>query len=81
MEMVRSLWGGTLPPFDSLDALNELHGALVMGLWNRLSKHREQSAPFRLTRIDVSATREGLAHRFVAASKVLGQEGFGHGVE
>jgi hypothetical protein len=61
MEMVKSLWGGELPPFDSLDALNELLGVLVMGLWNRLSKHQERSAPFRLTRIDAPATREGLA--------------------
>jgi len=61
MEMVKSLWGGELPPFDSLDALNELFGVLVMGLWNRLCKHQERSAPFRLTRIDAPATREGLA--------------------
>lgn len=61
MEMVKSLWGGELPPFDSLDALNELLGVLVMGLWNRLSKHQERSAPFRLTRLDAPASREGLA--------------------
>ena len=61
MEMVKALWGGTLPPFDSLEATNELIGALVMGLWNRLTRHQERTAPFRLTRIEVPATREGMA--------------------
>jgi hypothetical protein len=37
IKMVESLWGGTLPPFDTLDAANQLIGALVMGLWNRLT--------------------------------------------
>lgn len=60
METVSALWGGELPAFDTLDAANELIGALVMGLWNRLSRHQERSAPFRLTRIDVSVTRERL---------------------
>ena len=59
IKMVESLWGGALPAFDNLDAANELIGALVMGLWNRLTGHQERSTPFRLTRIDVPATREG----------------------
>jgi hypothetical protein len=33
----------------------------VMRLWNRLVRHQERDAPFRLTRVDVPATREGLA--------------------
>ena len=32
METVSALWGGELPAFDTLDAANELIGALVMGL-------------------------------------------------
>jgi hypothetical protein len=60
IKMVEALWGGELPTFESLDAANELIGALVMGLWNRLTRHQERSAPFRLTRIEVSATREEL---------------------
>jgi hypothetical protein len=32
-------------------------GALVMGLWNRLTRHQDRSAPFRLTRIQIEATR------------------------
>ena len=60
METVSALWGSELPAFDTLDAANELIGALVMGLWNRLSRHQERSAQFRLTRIEVPVTREGL---------------------
>jgi hypothetical protein len=64
IETVRGLWGGELPPFDDINAANELIGALVMGLWNRLTRHQERSAPFRLLRFDVPETSEGL-HRFV----------------
>ncbi|MCA7118281.1 MAG: hypothetical protein LGL72_02470 [Acidibrevibacterium sp.] len=61
MEMVKALWGGELPTFESIDDANELIGALVMGLWNRLTRHQERSAPFRLMRMEVPATRDGLA--------------------
>ena len=61
VEMLKALWGGALPPFDNLDAANELMAGLVMGLWNRPTPHQERSAPFRLMRLDVLATRDGLA--------------------
>ena len=61
IKMVEALWGGALPTFDSIDEANELIGALVMGLWNRLTRHQERSVPFRLTRVEVPATREGMA--------------------
>jgi hypothetical protein len=32
LKVVEDLWGGELPAFDSIDAANELIGALVMGL-------------------------------------------------
>jgi hypothetical protein len=64
IETVRGLWGGELPQFDDINAANELIGALVMGLWNRLTRHQERSAPFRLLRFDVPETAAGL-HRFV----------------
>lgn len=49
-----------MPTFDSIDEANELIGALVMGLWNRLTRHQDRSAPFRLTRLDVPVTRDGM---------------------
>jgi len=61
IKMVEGLWGGELPDFGSINAANELIGALIMGLWNRITRHQERSTPFRLTRPDVAATREGLA--------------------
>jgi hypothetical protein len=62
LDTVKALWGGELPEFDSLDAVNELLAVLVMGLWNRLTRHQERSAPFRLVRVEIPETREGLVH-------------------
>jgi len=39
-KMVEALWGSTLPAFDNLGAASELIGALIMGLWNRLTRHQ-----------------------------------------
>ncbi len=61
IRMVEALWGGELPTFDNIDDANGLIGALVMGLWNRLTRHQERSMPFRLTRGEVSMTRAGMA--------------------
>jgi hypothetical protein len=50
MGVIQSLWGGELPPCDSMDDLNELLEALVNGLWN----------PLRLVKMAVEPTPEGL---------------------
>lgn len=55
-QLVKNFWGGELPPFDSLDDLNELVGVLINGLWNDLTKHQKRGAPFRLVRITANAT-------------------------
>jgi citrate lyase beta subunit len=60
-KVVQDLWGGELPPLDTIDDANELIGALVMGLWNRLTLHQDRALPFRLLRIDTAPTRGGLA--------------------
>src|SRR3990172_877 len=60
IETVKGLWSGELPEFDTIDAANELIGALVMGLWNRLTRHQDRGAPFRLTRTNIPETRDGL---------------------
>lgn len=60
LETVKGLWGGELPEFENLAAANELLGALVMGLWNRLTGHQDRRAPFRLVRFEVPPTREGV---------------------
>ena len=61
IKTVEGLWGGELPDLGSIEAANELIGALIMGLWNRLTRHQERNTPFRLTRPEVAASREGLA--------------------
>jgi hypothetical protein len=62
METIKQLWGGELPEFDSMEAVNELLNGLMAGLWNRLTAHQSSRNPFRLLRFDVAQTREGLAH-------------------
>jgi hypothetical protein len=59
--VVKNLWGGELPEFESLDAVNELIGVLVNGLWNSLTRHQKRSEPFRLVPPTVQETRVGLA--------------------
>lgn len=59
--VVKNLWGGELPEFESLEAVNELIGVLVNGLWNSLTRHQKRSEPFRLVRTTVPETRAGLA--------------------
>ena len=62
IKVVQNLWGGELPAFDAIDEANELIGALVMGLWNRLTRHQERSSPFRLLRMQAAPlTRASLA--------------------
>lgn len=60
IDMIKRLWGGELPAFDTMDDLNGLFEVLIMGLWNQLTRHQERSASFRLTRFNTVATREGL---------------------
>ena len=61
MRIVRGLWGGELPVFDTMDEVNELIGALVNGLWNSLTKHQKRSEPFRLVRLIAEPTPQNLA--------------------
>ena len=61
LRVVEDLWGDELPPFDTIDQANELIGALVMGLWNRMTRHQDRASPFRLLRTETAPTREGLA--------------------
>lgn len=61
LDTVKALWGAELPEFDSLDGINELLRILVMGLWNQVARHQDRNVPFRLTRVDIPETREGLS--------------------
>lgn len=68
LQVIKDLWGGELPPFDSIEEVNVLLDALVQGLWNDLTAHQKRSQPFRLTRMPVESTlanlgRYGLVRR------------------
>jgi hypothetical protein len=58
--IVKDLWGGEFTPLAAIHE-GELIGALVLGLWNRLLVHEDQSSPFRLWRMKPAPTGAGLA--------------------
>jgi hypothetical protein len=60
VQVVKDLWGGELPVFDSLDDVNELLGALIKGLWNELTRHQEPNEPFRLAPVPMEPSAENL---------------------
>lgn len=78
ISVVKSLWGGELPEFESLDAVNELIGVLINGLWNSLTRHQKRSDPFRLVRPTVTPTRDGLAQFALIRQQEI--EGFFEGL-
>src|SRR3954462_3943273 len=78
MQTVRELWGGELPEFSDMDAVNELIEALVMGLWNRLTRHQDRAVPFRLVRVALPGTQEGLHALSLIRWEEI--EGFVHGL-
>jgi hypothetical protein len=78
LDTVKELWGGELPEFPDIDAANELIGALVMGLWNRLTQHQDRGTPFRLVRVAQPDTQEGLHRLTLIRSQEI--DGFVHGL-
>lgn len=61
MKVLATIWDGTLPAFPSIDAVNELLGALINGLWNELTMHQDETQPYRLMPMPARATRQSLA--------------------
>lgn len=73
MQIVAGLWDGELPAFDSTEEANELLAALVMGLWNRLSKHQQRKNPFHLKRLrQPQDARRLAAHAQVRVEELRG---------
>jgi hypothetical protein len=70
--------GGEFPVFESLDAVNELVGALINGLWNSLTRHQKRSEPFRLIRPSVPGTQAGLVELTLIRRQEL--DGFTEGL-
>ena len=78
LDTVKALWGGELPELQDIEAINELFGALVTGLWNRLTSHQDRRNPFRLMRFELEPTREGVAR--IARVRQQELEGFVEGL-
>ncbi len=60
LQIVKDLWDGELPVFDSIDEVNELLDALIQGLWNDLTKHQKRGQPFRLIRMPMEPSAVNL---------------------
>ncbi len=78
IKAVQDLWGGILPPFDTVDEENKLFGALGMGLWIRLSRHQERALPFRLSPLETTPSRASLAELALMRRQEL--DGFSEGL-
>jgi len=59
VQTVKDLWGGELPEFDDIDAVNLLFQDM-MSLWNNLAKHQSRSKPFKLSREVAGATEDDI---------------------
>ena len=73
VQTIKSLWGGDLPEFDDMVAVNELFEAL-MSLWNALAKHQSGTNPYRLARMAVTPDPDDL--RRVCRTRTEELEGF-----
>jgi hypothetical protein len=77
IEVFKNLWGGKLPEFDDMDAVNELFQSL-MSLWNHLTRHQSRSKPFRLSRVTVGSSPDNL--RRLCQTRTEEIEGFAEGM-
>jgi hypothetical protein len=57
---IQTLWDGHAPDFASMAAANEFMQVLVMGLWNRLTKHFGSDDPFALIDNQPEPTEKGI---------------------
>jgi hypothetical protein len=78
LQVVKNLWGGTLPEFESIEDLNRLIDALINGLWNALTIHQKRSEPFRLVKVPVEPSVENLARLTLVRRQEL--DGFVEGL-
>lgn len=67
---IKTLWGGQLPSFTTVEAANELMQVLAMGLWNQLTAHVKSAGPFELSESAPELTEKSLK----AAAKIRYEE-------
>ena len=73
IKTIERLWGGEMPVFDNVGAVNELFETM-MNLWNELTKHQSGVKPVRLARMAAKTDREGL--RLFCQTRTEELEGF-----
>ena len=73
VQTIKRLWGGELPEFNDLAAVNELFEAL-MRLWNELTQHQSDTKPYRFVRMTATPTPDNLQR--VCRTRVEELEGF-----
>jgi hypothetical protein len=78
LQVVKDLWGGTLPEFESIDDLNRLIDALINGLWNALTIHQKRGEPFRLVKVPIEPSVTNLAQLALVRRQEL--DGFVEGL-
>ena len=78
INVIASLWGGTLPQFDSRHDMDELIGALVVGLWNELSDFQNPKTRFKAERMPVKPTLANLCNFSMIRAQEI--EGFVEGL-
>ena len=62
LQIVKNLWGGTLPEFELIEDLNRLIDTLINGLWNTLTVHQKRNEPFRLVKVPLEPSVANLAN-------------------
>lgn len=72
------IWGAEMPEFTSRENVEEVARVLVHGLWNRLAENQSARNPFRLTRFEVTPTRQALHD--LALRRVQELQGFVDGL-
>lgn len=78
LDAVARLWGGIFPDFESLDDMDALLGAIVVGLWNELSRHRNPEMPFKVVALPMEPTAINLSN--FALVRAQEAEGFVEGL-
>ena len=78
LNVVKGLWGGAFPEFESIEDLNRLVDALINGLWNALTVHQKRNEPFRLVKVPVEPSVANLARLALVRRQEL--DGFVEGL-
>ncbi len=78
LSTAQGLWDDRWPVLESVEAINELVGALINGLWNSLTRHENHSEPFRLISLPIEATVSSLRKNALTRQQEL--DGFIEGL-